>query len=332
MSKHSKIKSHKKQHYVPRCYLKAWHDPTVPPTSRLTPYVWRFDKNGNNPHAKAPENLFTETDIYTIEGADGARDLRLEQGFQGVEDQFTRIRNLTFNRRKWPDAEQLAWVYVFVATAHVRTAAMRNFHAAQWAGIRKHMEDMKDAMQRTTPEQRESKRRASIGLGSGRRSGSMTIDDVRHIEKNPVRFMVPVALNTVVPIIARMHMAVLCTDDPLGFVTTDHPCTWFDPESYKQSPIFRGPALASPSIEITLPISPGQCIAITHRPDFTGYINVQSAVVDEVNRRHIAHADTSFVACRNETRPEWFQQPPLPDDAWEKVRERKIASGEWPAD
>ena len=44
-----------------------------------------------------PSNLFTVTDIYTINRPDCERDLRLEHGFQDLEDKFTRIRNLRLN-------------------------------------------------------------------------------------------------------------------------------------------------------------------------------------------------------------------------------------------
>jgi hypothetical protein len=38
------------------------------------PYVWRFKKDGSDPRRKAPENLFHETDLYTIHREDGERD------------------------------------------------------------------------------------------------------------------------------------------------------------------------------------------------------------------------------------------------------------------
>lgn len=325
MGRHGKTKSHKKQHYVPRCYLKAWHDPAVPPGGQITPYVWHFDKDGNNPRAKAPANIFTETDIYTIERADGSRDLRLEHGLQGIEDQFTRIRNLRFLRREWPDAEQFVWIFAFVATAQVRTAAMRNFQAKQWGDMRQKMERIEQSYREATPEKR--KRMSVLGPPPGNReTAGMGIEDLRQVEQNPIRFMLVPALQAVMPIMAKMHVAVLCTDDPLGFVTTDTPCTWFDPEAHKLPPFYRSPGLAVRSIEVTLPISPRQCLLISHNPDFTGYIDVEPHVVDELNRRHIAHCDSAFIACRSESRPVWFEHRPLPDDAWEVVHAEEIAA------
>ncbi|MBO2970436.1 DUF4238 domain-containing protein, partial [Burkholderia pseudomallei] len=54
-------KSHKKQHYVPASYLKAWCDPDCPATHE--PYVWVFERDGTSRHRRAPHKLFTETDM-----------------------------------------------------------------------------------------------------------------------------------------------------------------------------------------------------------------------------------------------------------------------------
>jgi len=322
-------RSHRKQHFVPQCFTKAWHDRTVPASATRTPYVWVFNKDGSGARRKAPANLFTETDIYTIVRPDGQRDLRLEHGFQGLEDTFTRVRNLKFNRRVWPDSEDLAWVIGFAATAQARTAAHRNFHRDQWAGIRNRMEEFQAVFEVAPPEIKKAMNR--VGQQSQSSGPGMTIDDVRLLEAQPIQKLIGPTLRSVIPVLTRMHAAVLCTNDPLGFVTTDTPCTWFDPKAYKLQPIFRSPALGSPTIEVTLPISPRQCLVITHRPDFHGYIDVDQKVVDEVNRRHIAHCDESFISHSEATRPIWFEQQPMPEDAWEKVRERRIAAGEWTA-
>lgn len=312
---------HKKQHFVPRCYLKAWHDPSAPPGGRITPYVWQFEKDGENPRPKAPSNLFTETDIYTIERANGERDLRLEHGFSELEDRFTRIRNTRFVRRVWPNEAELEWVRAFVATAQVRTAAMRDHQRRQWMEFRERAEDMERAMREATPEAREAMARVGRLTGGGR-GATLTLEDVRALEAKPVQHMVAPVLRTVLPLLRQMHLAVLCTSDPLGFVTTDHPCTWFDPEAYKRPPFYRGPGLASPTIEVTLPITPQQCLVISHHPSLAGYIDIEQHTLDELNRRHIAHCSGHFIACRNETRPAWFVQRTLPDDAWEASRAR----------
>jgi len=319
--------SHKKQHCVPRCYLKAWHDPDAPPGGRITPYVWLFDKDGTNPRRKAPANLFTETDIYTIERADGERDLRLEHGFSELEDKFARIRNTRIFRREWPNAAQLMWIHAFVAATQARTVGMRDHQRRQWAELRGIGEMLERQMLEVTPEKRASMARVGSVMANDK-SGALSLEHVRALEAMPIQHIVAPVLRAVVPRLARMHTAVLCTDDALGFVTTDEPCTWFDPEAYKRQPIFRSPGLAMASIEITLPISPQQCLYISHHADMTGYRDIPQPALDELNRRHIAHCSSNFISCRNELRPAWFEHRPMPDDAWEAVHARKIASGE----
>lgn len=182
-SEMSKPRTHKSQHFVAQCYTKAWYDPQMPSGAKLEPYVWVFDRDGNNARRKAPRNLFTETDIYTIERPDGERDLRFEHGFQELEDRFTRIRNLKFNRREWPDAEQAVSLFAFVATAQARTVAHRDFHRQQWGDIRKRMEEMLADFESASPKRKEAM--AQLGrMNSGTQAGrGMTLDDVRDLEQ-----------------------------------------------------------------------------------------------------------------------------------------------------
>jgi hypothetical protein len=200
-------RSHKKQHFVPQCYTKAWHDPTAQASSACTPYVWVFNKDGTGARRKAPANLFTETDIYTIVRPDGQRDLRLEHGFQELEDMFTRVRNLKFNRRVWPDAEDFAWVMGFAATAQARTAAHRNFHRQQWSSIRKRMEEYQAAFEVAPPERKVTMTRVG-GLSQNSDQG-LTLDDVRRLEAQPIQEMIGPTLRAIIPVLGKMYTAVL---------------------------------------------------------------------------------------------------------------------------
>lgn len=330
MAKQGKTITHKKQHFVPQCYTKAWHDPEVPAGPTMSPFVWVFDRDGSNPKRKAPANLFTENDIYTIKGENGNRDLRLEHNFQELEDKFTRIRNLKFNRRKWPDAEEMVWTFSFVATAQARTQANRDHQRKQWRGIRKRMEEFQESFEKASPEKERAfgamTQPRSVDSGPG-----ITLDHIREMEELPIQHMIGTVVSTVIQAFGKMHVGILCTDDPIGFITTDSPCTWFDPEGYKLPPIYRGPGLRFKTTEVTLPISPSQCLIITHNSDLTDYIDVSQKTIDELNRRHIAHCNSNFISRRNETRSIWFQQRTMPEYSWEHERERKIASSEWPS-
>ncbi|MGX9218954.1 DUF4238 domain-containing protein [Massilia varians] len=328
MTKNYKSRSHKKQHFVPQCYTKGWHDPSAPKGSTATPYVWVFNRDGSNPRRKAPVNLFTETDIYTITLPDGGRDLRLEHGFQDLEDKFTRVRNLKFNRRAWPTDEEMAWALAFVATAQARTAAHRNFHRDQWRGIRERMEAMQAAMDRAPSSQRAGMALPEPRGANGATDRGLGIEDVLRIENQPIQAMIGPTIKSVLPALSRMHVAVLCTDDEIGFVTSDCPCVWFDPEAHKRPPLYRAPGLGSPTIEVTLPISPRQCLIISHEPELQGFVDLDLHLVDELNRRHIHHCDRSFISSSEKAKPIWFETRPMPEDAWEKVHAQSMSSDE----
>ena len=323
-------KSHKKQHFVPQCYTKAWIDPTIPVGPKIAPFVWVFDQDGTNTRRKSPANLFTETDIYTMTKADGQRDLYLEHGFCDLEDRFTRIRNLRFAKNQWPTAEEMVFLLAFVATFQARTQANRDHQRQQWGNIRQRMEEMQKSYEEASPAKKVAfERMGSIAPIESDRCSGMTIQDVKVMEEFSIQTMMGTIVKTVLPIFQRMSCAVLQTDDPIGFVTSDHPCTWFDSESYKLQPFYRGPGLYSSTIEITLPISPRQCLVLSHRSNLNGYFDIPQHVVDELNYRHVSHCKDSFISHSKQTRQIWFEKREMPDDAWEKVRERKIQSGEW---
>ena len=92
------MSQYKKQHFIPKCYLKAWCDPSVP--EDYTPYVWVFSQDGTTSKNKSPEKIFYETDMYTINKADGSRDLILEHGLSGLETQFSAIRDRALKRHQ----------------------------------------------------------------------------------------------------------------------------------------------------------------------------------------------------------------------------------------
>jgi hypothetical protein len=69
------MSKHKKQHFIPSSYLRAWCDPNCP--ENQTPYVWRFSADGLESKKKSPEKYFHENNMYTIKKADGGRDLDL---------------------------------------------------------------------------------------------------------------------------------------------------------------------------------------------------------------------------------------------------------------
>ncbi len=311
------MSKHKKQHYIPSSYLKAWSDNNCP--AGQTPYIWIFDADGSNPRKKAPENVLHETDLYTISQDDGSRNLVLEHGLRELEDKFCRIRKRILRLKRTLETKDRVFLCAFVAAMHCRTLAKREHWREQWGNVLSRAEEMQDWLDKATPEQLSRARTTpTISSYSEDSERGLSVDDVRDLRDKPLQRMLPSMLSKITPVLEKMDLAVLNAPKGHYFLTTDDPCVWFDPDAYKRHPFYRSPGLAYPKIEITLPISPDQTV-LFNRQGTGGYRNVPAAVVDELNRRTRAHAHKYFVFNQNETNPFWFYPGAEPEDSWEKT-------------
>lgn len=313
-------KGHRKQHFVPVCYLKAWCDPKAPKAQ--TPYVWIFDKDGSNARRKAPENILHETDMYTVEMPDGDRNLMLERGLQQLESEFSCIRKHTLKPRRCIDTAEHVLLCAFIAAAQVRVPAMRQHQKDQWERPLRMMEQMMVWAETATQEQKE---RASTQMPPFSSNRGLDYDQVKALCENPIQTMLNPIIQTVTPLLCRLNIAIFETDDEIGFITSDNPCVWFDAEAHKRPPFYRSPGLIYESIEVTLPVSPHQCICLNRR-GISGYIKAKPLIVDEFNKRTRFSADQHFVVCSNQTRTTWFDPGVKPDNFSDKPHANEVVS------
>jgi hypothetical protein len=305
----------KKQHFISRSYLAAWCDVSAPVDR--TPYVWVVDKDGTNPRNKAPHNIFYETDMYTIVKADGERDLVLEHGLSQLEDDFARLRNSKLNKHLPLTGSDRVVICTFMAAMHARTKVNREQVRRTWERPFKMMEHVRQRLKTTTPEQQ----RQMVAIPHVSESADRTLSyaEVKAIVEYPLQTMLVPSITATVPLLYDLDLAVLTTTDSIGFVTSDNPCVWCDPEAYKRPPMLRAPALAYDSIEITLPVSPKQCILL-NRQGFNGYKSISP---DVANKRTAVFAGESIVVRKKATRDLWFEPGPEPNDSWEKTHPEK---------
>lgn len=313
------IKGHRKQHFVPVSYLKAWCDPEA--LKGQNPYVWIFDKEGANGRRKAPENIFHETDMYTIKMPDGSRDIVIEHGLQQLESEFANIRNRKLNKGRPLDQSEHLLLCAFIAAAHARTRAMREHQRAQWGGLRQMMERMIIWAETATEQQKAD---AISAMPLSHSEPGMDYEEVKSLCESPLQNLLVPIVQTLAPLLFRLDLTIFETDDRIGFITSDNPCLWFDSEAHKRPPLYRAPGLAYESIEITLPVSPRHCICLNRR-GLHGYIKANALVVDELNKRTRFSAEEHFIVRSNETKPIWFKPTPEPDDSWDNSA-RKAAS------
>jgi hypothetical protein len=319
-------KSHKAQHWIPKSYLRPWTDPQTPKGQE--PFLHVFSKDGLVHRRKAPTNLFTETDLYTIKLPDGRRDLRLERGLSSLESAFSAMRaDFLAERRQLPEARFVKFM-AFVAAMHSRTPAIRDHLLRFWSDAQEQMERVERRMRMATAEER--KRAASVSLPHS--GPSMTLDDVRAITARPMEHTLGASIAAEFPLLMRMRCVVLCSTEGAAFITSDNPVIWFDPYWHRKPPIFRSASFSDPHLEITMPLSPEQTLLLMHGiPGLEygiEYVNVGANEVREMNRRIRFHCDKEFVGRTEFVDPAWFDRGTMPADAWELTTGEVDAGGE----
>jgi hypothetical protein len=296
---------HKRQHYVPRSYLRAWCDPDCPPGQ--TSYVWRFQKNGGAPRNKSPEKLFHQTDMYTVRTEDGERDLTLETNLSRLEGEFTKLRRDKLDKRAPLTSEECLYLCMFVAAMTGRTPSHAEHTSRQWKRVLEMGERMQRAMEEATDEQRANMAALSPAPEPGE-DNSFTMEEVERIVEHPIQEMLRSTVTELGPMLFEMPFVVLETSVAPGFITSDDPCVWYDRANYRTPlPRFAG-GLASPTIEINLPLSPKQMLMFGHGRVRPGtYVRLDNQLfVNALNNRTRRFAHEYFVSSRKKARAAWF--------------------------
>lgn len=289
--------AHKDQHYVPRSYLAAWCDPDSPP--HMEPYVWVFPKDSRVGRKKAPHNIFTESEMYTLVGRDGGRELGLEHLLADIESEFVRIRDTIIVPGKPLPALDNAKLRTFMALMQARTVRQRNHWQAQFGKLAEMGERMRARVQSMTPSER-----AQLPPPMPSSGPSMSMEQVEQLASNPIPMLVSGAIAHLVPQFLKMQLSILRTDTTPGFITSDAPCVIFDPEAHKRPFLYRAPGLVFPTVQVTMPIAPTHLACITHYgidpPD-----PLPHTIVTELNRLTRGHSEQHFVVSRSTCEETW---------------------------
>jgi hypothetical protein len=263
----------------------------------MEPYVWLFDRDGQNGRRKAPKNVFEETDFYTISMPNGGRDLVLEHGLQELEDQFAKIRDEKLSREIPVTADEGAYVFAFMIAMSFRTKAHRHRRREEWRRVALKMEEaqkLKDEHGRSPT--------VRFSFSQNPQDPSLSLNEVQKLADESMQHMLPVEISTYLPLVAGMEMMVMKTDDPIGFITSDDPCIWLNERANAGPPVIRALGVFG----ILMPLSPRQMLFLNPLQSCYGRLKTL-APVDELNRMTRAHARSELVLCTNTVRGEWFK-------------------------
>jgi hypothetical protein len=279
--------SHKSQHYIPRSYLSAWCDPHTP--TGMQPFVWTFDPSGGVGRKRAPQNLFTETDIYTVFGPGGSRDLAIEFELSKLEQGLKKlVTDFVASHRQLPRLRQ-SQLIAFITAMHGRTPQARELQRTLW--------------QQTL----EATVKKAVAQGNPANSDAQ-LRSLRKAVASPMQFLLPGAMMDGLPMLSEMTMTIMCSEEP-SFITSDSPVTWFDPTVPRQRFLTQRSTLADPGIEVVMPLSPRHTIILHHpRTPFEKpirYVGATPATVAALNRRTAHYAHEAIVSWKDGFDPEW---------------------------
>ena len=181
------------------------------------------------------------------------------------------------------------------------------------------MDDVAENMLKMTIEDRK-KFAAMQPLSSSDSGESLSHDQVRNLANKPLQHTLFPMIVSQAKLLSHMHMAIIGTTVKHGFITSDSPCVWFDPEAYKRPPLYRAIGLGYKTVEVTLPISPEQAIYISWNKEFNGYKEVNSEqAINELNRLTRCLCDKYFIVNKNIKKDIWFDPGVEPEDSWDKT-------------
>lgn len=299
---------HKKQHYIPQSYLAAWVDPATP--DDYEPYTWVVDKRNLSIKSRAPKNILFKTDFYTIETEEGDRDLSLEHILSKLEGNFVQVRDSKIVDQIPLDFDDHLNLISYVAAMHSRTPASGDRMKPFWQELLDKMITMNDWASKASDEEIVSA--AQVMPVDPEHSHIVTVKEIQEIVDAPVPSLLAPSIHAEVEQLMRLDLALIRTRTSPGYITSDNPVVWFDPESHNRPPPYQGPALIYPSIEISMPISPAQSLLLNRR-GWSGYIDlgefgpkVDLEVVNRANWRTRAAANGQVVVNSEVILWDWF--------------------------
>lgn len=274
------------QHIVPQCYLKQWVDPNTPPG--YTPYVWQFEKGSRNGKAKAPHNILTMRDVYTLKFSDGTKDYRIEsQVLSRIESEYASVFDNKIAKRLPLNEQEHVFLCAFTALMLQRTLGQKENIEGFYDQLIERVEELEK--QHNAPPKKSLKLR--------------TEKEDAH-KKTMVQILPRLA-----SMLSTMSTAFLCSERVSArFITSDEPCQLFNPKLQWQR--FYGPGLGQKDIEVTMPLSPTTKVLFSWS-NYKGYSYIESDWVEESNRMTRGHTKSYFISSSPKTKWQWFQKYPF---------------------
>ena len=271
-----------KQHYIPKCYLREFVDPNTPQGQE--PYVWVFDKGKRSGRKKAPSNLFTETDLYTLRLRSGEKDYAIEETLSRLEGKYADIFSSKIKNHIPLNEEDHIYLCAFVSVMLQRTLRHRDNVERFFDELISHAEAIEKHL-----EPKETER-------------------LKKFKQNTHKLGVLKTLPDITELLTKMGMAFLCAPKRIKFLTSDDPCNLFNPDLQWQR--LESPGLAQKNIQVTLPLSPEILLCMSWS-NLRGYIKWDDNWTNESNRLIVGKCYNYYVSNNSKIKWRWLRRYPL---------------------
>jgi len=296
----------KTQHVIPQCYLKQFVDPKTP--AGQEPYVWIFERDSKRGKKRAPKNILTEPDVYTFKVKDAGKDYVLERTLAQIESDYANVFEQSISRKVPLNQKEHAILCAFVAAMLQRTTKQKQHIEHFCDRLKTMVEDMEKA-HGIAPE-------LSLQLAQEK--------------ENAHKMMIILGLPYTTSILGKMNLAFLCADRHSSFITSDAPCSLFNPELQWQR--FYGPGLGQKHVEVSMPLSPEICVLFSWVNNVRGYLGIDQDMVHELNRQVFGQSHEYFIANSPRLKRRWFRRYLLdPVFIWRMAKNKlKMKFAQWP--
>lgn len=267
----------RKQHYVARCYLQPFADPS---TGLVNVLSLLRKKN----YTQKPENILTENHMYTIKLTHGGGSFVVEDTLANIEGKYAKIFEEKLSKRLPLTAEERVHLSVFVAATLERTKQKRNNltnFINKTIEMTKKMEEAKNLPKSDLREQLESfapNAHAAI-LYQNLPFSSQLVHNLKFCFVSP-------------------------KNKKLNFLTSSRPCVIYSPsrvEAYGFKSIYSSPGFIDKDLELTLPLSPSLALMGGYDLKAEGiYMDVPDDLIESINKRTMLYSDEYVISSTKE--------------------------------
>lgn len=271
----------KRQHTVPKCYLKNFAD------SDGRVHVRR----GETVFATQPENVLTENLFYAVKVEGGGASFVIEDNLCVIEGDFARIYEDVISQNMPLTTEDKARVSLFVAAMMLRTKPYR----ANLQRIYDEILDFAGELKNIAPEQR-----PSVTPHDGE-SYEFSLDELNCAREN-ISTVHGISLQThieaVTSAIFKMRWAIGIAHRNSFFITSDNPVEWRNEQINEFAPGARAvEMLMHPGAEVSMPLSSTHHLLAGWMLNFDGaYLELNEAMVGAFRHRSLVAARSEIIA------------------------------------